>query len=195
MAAETDITETKFFSDIPAVLEYLQNSGWKVSRTSLYRDHGNGKLRPRDDGGFHIKDVDRYAKTWLKQKSTGKRVREATDELQRRKLELEQENLLLDNQKKKLALDKELGKLIPREQLEIELAAWTGIVEAGLKHWIQSNAAGWIRMMVGDVKKVGELINAMNADLDELINNYSGDREYEVVFDASPDAETESESE
>lgn len=189
MTEKADIREYQTFSDISAVLEYLQNSGWKVSRTSLYRDHGNGKLRPRDDGEYHAKDVDRYAKTWLKKKATGKRIREATDELQRKKLELEQENLLLDNLKKKLALDKELGKLIPREQLEIELAAWTGIVEAGLKHWIQSNAAGWIRMMDGDVKKVGELINAMDSDLDELINNYSGDREYEVVFDASADAE------
>ena len=193
MTEKADIREKQTFSDIPAVLAYLQNSAWKVSRTSLYRDHGNGKLRPRDDGEFHVKDVDRYAKTWLKQKATGKRIREATDELQRKKLELEQENLLLDNLKKKLALDKELGKLIPREQLEIELAAWTGIVEAGLKHWIQSNAAGWIRMMDGDVKKVGELINAMNADLDELINNYSGDREYEVVFDVSAAAEVEQE--
>lgn len=195
MTTEAAIHEVSTFADIPVVLEYLQNSGWKVSRTSLYRDNGNGKLRPRDDGEFHVKDVDRYAKTWLKQKATGKRLRDQTDELQRKKLELEQENLILDNAKKKLALDKELGKFIPKEQLEIELAAWTGIVEAGLKHWIQSNAAGWIRMVDGDTKKVGEMINTMNTNLDELINNYSSDREYEVVFDASPDAETEMEDE
>jgi len=178
------------FPNLAQILSYLKEEGWNVSKTSLHRHFEQGRF-VASDGMFLRKDIDRYAKTWLKQKSTGKPANEAMSELQRKKAELELDNLILDNKKKKMAVDKEQGLFIPREQLEIELASWTGILEAGLKHWIQSNAAGWIRITDGDTKKVGELINAMNADLDEMINSYSSDREYEVIFDSPSEEETD----
>jgi hypothetical protein len=168
---------------IADVLDYLA-PGWKVTKTSLYRHQKEGKFLPQADGTFLQKDIDRYAKAWLRQKSTGKRISEKVDELQRKKLEKELQSLDLEYERKKFGFEKDQEKYIPKGQMEIELAARAGILDAGLKHWIQSRAADWIRTAGGDMKKVGELINLMNRDLDEHINSYAASTEYLVIIDA-----------
>jgi hypothetical protein len=172
------------YATIADVLDYLKESGWKVTRTSLYRHQAEGKIMPAADGTYRRKDVDKYARTWLKQQSTGKKISERTDDLQRRKLDLEIKNLEIEQRRKQMALEKEQERYIPREQMELELAARAGVLEAGLKHWVQSRAAEWIRAVSGDMKKVGDLINLMNHDLDEHINSYASQVEYQVVIEA-----------
>jgi len=171
-----------------AVLEYLRAGDWRVTKTSLYRHQKEGKLSPRRDGLYTLRDVDKYARTWLKQKSTGKKIAEKIEEMQRRKLELELSNLEEDNKRKRFANDREAGLYIPKEFMEIELAGRAGVLDAGLKHWVQSRSAEWIRTVGGDTKKVGDLIILMNRDLDEHINSYAGALSYQVVIDAEEEA-------
>ena len=131
-----------FFVNVAAVLQHLQISGWKVTKTSLYRHQKEGKILPQSDGTYNQKDVDKYARTFLKQTATGKRLQENTDELQRQKLEQELKNLRLKNERDQFNYDKDRGLYIPRERVEIELATRAGILDAGLKHWIQSPGGG-----------------------------------------------------
>jgi hypothetical protein len=184
-------------STIADVLEYLKAGGWRVSKTSLHRHRNEGKIIPREDGRYHLRDVDKYARTFLRQASTGKRLSEKLDELQQKKAQLEIDNLELQRNRSRLAYEKEQGRFIPREQMEIELAMRAGILDAGLKHWVRAHTAGWIRLVDGNMDKVGELINKMSRDLDEHINNYAAKNDYEAVIDAGDemieDAEEEAE--
>jgi hypothetical protein len=75
--------DEKPLAAIADVLEYLKAGGWMITRTTLYRHQGEGKLALRG-GAYRIRDVDRYARTWLKQSTTGKRLREQSEEMQRR---------------------------------------------------------------------------------------------------------------
>jgi hypothetical protein len=177
---------------IADVLDYLA-PGWKVTKTSLYRHQKEGKFLPQADGSFLQKDIDKYSKTFLKQKSTGKRISEKVDELQRKKLERELQNLDLEYERKKFGFEKDQEKYIPKAMME--MAARAGILDAGLKHWIQSRAADWIRTAGGDTKKVGELINLMNRDLDEHINSYAASTEYQVIIDAQEEEALDNETE
>jgi hypothetical protein len=176
------------FASIAEVLEHLEPV-WQVTKTSLYRHQKEGKLSPKTDGTYGLRDVEKYARTYLKQKATGKKVKEQTDELQRKKLELELDNLDLEKRRKQLAYDKDLGKFVPRELMEVELATRAGVIEAGLKHLVQSRSAEWLRTAGADTKKVGDLINVMNRDLDELINSYASALSYQVVIDAEEESE------
>lgn len=176
--------ETETFSNIAVVLAYLYNEGWKVTKTSLYRHQKEGKILPDKDGHYSKKAVDKYARTFLKLQKTGKRVIEGVDELQRRKAENENIRLELGIERDRLALEKERGLYIRREEMEIELAGRAGILVAGLKHWVQSKAADWIAVAGGDTKRTGELINIMSQDVDEHINHYASSKEYEVVIEA-----------
>ena len=172
------------FSDIAAVLKYLQDNGWQETKTSLYRRKKQGKILPVPDGSYTKASVDKYARTFLKQTATGKRLSENTDELQRKKLEQELKNLILKNERDTFNFDKDRGLFIPKEQMDIELATRAGILIAGLKHWVQTRCADWIAAVSGDNKKVGELINIMSNDIDEHINHYASSREYEVIIEA-----------
>lgn len=195
-AASIGYGETKEeLNNISVVLAYLVNSGWKCTKTSLYRHQQQGKIKPDADGKYSKRIVDKYARTFLKQTATGKRVTEETDDLQRKKLTKEIARLELAVEREEFALQRERGLYVPREQMEIELATRAGILVSGLKHWVQSKAADWIAAVSGDNKRVGELINIMNRDVDEHINIYAGSKEYEVVIDSEPVDKPEEEKE
>lgn len=179
--------EERPLPNIAAVLEYLRAGDWRVTKTSLYRHQKEGKIAPRRDGLYALRDVDRYARTWLKQKSTGKKIAERAEELQAKKLALEISNLEEDNKRKRFINDREAGLYVPKELMEIELAGRAGVLDAGLKHWVQSRAAEWIRTAGGDTGKVGDLIVLMTRDLDDHINSYASSIAYQVVIDVEED--------
>lgn len=187
--------EDKPLPNLSAALNYLKALDWSVTRTSLYRHHKEGKLSPRADGFYALRDVEKYARTWLKKKSTGKRVAEKIEYLQEKNLMLDQELKEVKIKREKFASDKEAGMYVPKELMEIELATRAGVLDAGLKHWVQSRAAEWIRAGGGDTKRVGEVINLMSHDLEEHINSYAKMSEYLVVIDAEETADAEPEIE
>lgn len=174
------------FTNIAQVLDYLKETGWKVTKTSLYRHQQEAKFVPRD-GLFRKTDIDRYAKTWLKQRATGKKLNEAADDLQRQKLERELRRLDVEIKQRELSYDRDAGRLIPREQMEIELAGRAAILDAGLKHWIHSQAMEWVRLMAGDVRRVPELIHVMTRSIDDHINNYAQRQDYRIVIEEGED--------
>jgi hypothetical protein len=49
---------------------------------------------------------------------------------------------------------------------------------------VQARCAEWIRTVEGDMRKIGELINLMNRDLDEHINSYAAPIDYRISIDA-----------
>jgi hypothetical protein len=173
------------FENLLAVKEYLGKEGWQVSQSGIYKHKKEGKLLPASDGTYRQKDVDKYARTWLKLKSTGKKKQDKLDELQRMKLEKELEKLETENARSKLKFEVEQGKYIEKDRMFLEMAARAGVLDAGLNHWIQTGAADWIRLVDGDLKKIGELINDMNAGKDELLNHYAQTQEFQVIFDGN----------
>jgi len=183
--AALDTRPQTFAGLMPAVLDYLKETGWRITKTTLYRHHQEGKLVARE-GVFRKADVDRYAKTWLKQQATGKRLAEAAEDLQRQKLERELKRLDIEISQRKLIYDRDAGRLVPREQMEIELAGRAAVLNAGLKHWIYANAMEWIRLVEGDPKRANELIHAMTLSSNEHINSYAAGQDYQVAMEEAP---------
>lgn len=183
--------ESGTLKDLAAVLEYLVSGGWIISKTTLYRHHGQRRVMPQPDGSYSVASVDKYAALHLKKTATGKKVNKELDEILKKKAGQELKHLDLKYEREKFNYEKDQGLYIRREQVEIELAGRAGILLAGLKHWVQSKAADWIAAVSGDPKRVGELINMMNGDVDEHINHYASSKEYEVVIDAAENEEEE----
>jgi hypothetical protein len=184
------VTEAKIFRTSADVLAYLKANGWRATKTTLYRHCKEGKLLPKN-GQYELAAVDRYAKTWLKQQSSGKKISEQMDDLQRGKLRLEMKNLEIDNKRKLLAYEKDLEHYIRKDLVQIELAGRAGVLEAGLKHMIQSRAAEWIRLVNGEMSRIGDLIHLLNQDVEEHLNSYAAPIEYRTILDAEEAAENE----
>ncbi len=150
-----DTCGIKMFENVPAIKEYLDDEGWQVSQSGLYKHKKEGKLAPSADGAYHQKAVDTYARTWLKRKATGKKIADEVEELQRSKLKKELEKLETENTRARIKLEVEQGKYIEKDRMFLEMAARAGVLDAGLNHWIQTGTAEWIRLVDGDLKKAG----------------------------------------
>ena len=168
---------------IPAMLQYLRDQGWKISRSQLYRDFNDRKI-VKKGGAFQPADVDRYANIHLKLAASGKYKRQELEETQLEKADLEKQKLMLDIKRARWAHDREQGLYIPRNQVDLEFAALAGILEAELRSWVRSDVSAWIRAVNGDEKRAGELIVMMSQALDTYLDNLSRPRDYEITLES-----------
>ena len=173
-------TENLTFKNRLAVTKWLQENGWQVSKSTVYNRIGKAKLLPREDGLFHLKDVKKYAKTFLKRRDTGKRLQDEQDDLQRKKARLEVDKLEIEIERAKHKQEVEEGAYIPRDQLEIELASRAAVLDAGIAHFFQSDAGNWINLVGGDQRKLPELISVLMSAKDGFMNQYARAKEFVV---------------
>lgn len=179
MNKETELSNDSF-KNLLGVLTWLQNTGWKISRAGIYKHRAEGKIKQQPDGTYSAKDVDKYSRTFLKRKSTSKRLRDGIDDLQHRKTELEVRKLQIDNARNEHRQQVEEGVYIPRDQFEIELVSRAAVLDAGLAHLFQSEAGAWIHLVGGDQRKLPELIGILVAAKDNLLNQYARPQEFVV---------------
>jgi len=192
---ETIKDQKQVFKNLLSVLTWLQAHGWQISRSGLYKHHGEGKLRKRDDGHYHLKDVEKYALTFLKLKATGKRVQRARDELQQQKAALEVKKLDLEIARAEHKKKVEEGAYIPREQIELELVSRAAVLDAGLTHFFQSQASAWIHLVGGDQRKLPELLGVLATEKDKLLHQYAAPIEFTVEFTSESIEHLESQTE
>ncbi|MBA7559396.1 hypothetical protein ES708_01010 [subsurface metagenome] len=172
--------ENLTFKNRLVVTKWLQEDGWKVSKSTVYNRIGKSKLLPRENGLFHLKDVEKYARVFLKRAGTGKRIQDEQDELQRRKTWLEVDKLEVEITRARQKQEVEEGSYIPRDQLEIELASRAAVLDAGIAHFFQSEAGAWINLVGGDQRKLPELISVLMAAKDGFMNQYARAKEFVV---------------
>lgn len=181
--AEAGTQKKESLDNLAVVLAYLVNDGWKITKTTLYRHKNEGRFLPDKDGSYAVETIDRYAKLHLKKSATGKKVNQETDELQQLKLEQEIDLQKIKIDRERFNYEKDQGLHIAKDQVELNMALMYSVIFTGLRHWIQSKAPEWIALASGDIKKQGELINAMTNDLDVLSNQFSKQKEYEIVIE------------
>jgi hypothetical protein len=169
------------------VTEYLKGQGWKVAKDTVYRAVKAGKLRAGDDSTFAREAVEKYAAAFLTKAKTRQHIKD--EEIARDSLE--KDNQIKDEKLKALRiknLERE-GRMIPREQFDLELAARAATLEAGLKHLVQDRVAEWIALVGGDQAQLPELIRVMYQDLDRQLNEYASTREFHVLFEVNQETE------
>jgi len=168
------------FATQQEVLAYLQRKGYKVAKSAL-SNHVRARLLRKKTDGFHRRDVDRYAELQLKQTASGLDAAETrTADLQERKLKAEIKKL--EEQAKKAVLEREVmeGKLIARDEVELELAGRAVALEAGFDHLVYSRAAEMVDLVGGDQAKADRLIAVLLEAKNEWLNQYAGTEEFVV---------------
>lgn len=169
------------FSNVLQVLAYLRDEGWRIAQSTLYLHKKEGKLKANVDGMFTKRAVDKYARTFLVRRDTGKSVAEEDDGLHREKLQEEIARLRVQRKKFEHDLAVAEGRYLPREDLALELAARASVIEAGFRHRNQSQAAEIIQVVSGDPARAPELIALLDRHLDEQLNEFATTREFLVM--------------
>ena len=173
---------TDTFATQQDVLAYLKAGGYKIEKSAL-SNHVRTRLLIKKDGVFRRKDVDSYADLHLQSGATGQKAADKkTSELQERKLRAECVRTEEQALKAKIEREASEGKLIPRDDVELELAGRAVALEAGYDHMVYTMAAGLVEMVGGDQAKVDRLIAAMLEAKNEWLNQYASTADFVVVL-------------
>jgi len=170
------------FATQQEVLAYLKAGGYKIEKSAL-SNHVRTRMLIKKSGAFNRKDVDSYATLHLQSGATGQtQADKKTAELQERKLKAE--CLRTEEQALKAKIEREAieGKLIARDDVELELAGRAVALEAGYDHMVYTKAAEWIEICGGDQARADRLINALLEAKNEWLNQYASTADFVVVL-------------
>ncbi len=158
------------FASIVDVVAHLDTEGWKISKSTAYEHRDDGKIRPGTDGKYTLSTVQEYARKHLQRKDGGSI---AATNLQEEKLRGQIRQISTDAEMRELKLKERQGELIPRDHVEIELAARAGDLKTHLDASARSSATRIIKLVAGDIQKAPELISFMLGINRKVMDNYS----------------------
>jgi hypothetical protein len=180
------------FKNVFAVYKWLKANDYKVSKSKLYNDAGKDPekalLRMEPDGTVTIEAVRRY----LNHPEAGVRehmekVQAGTDhelkEYQRRTVIAKMRKVENEVEQQEIEIQTKRGELLPREDLYLEMAGRTSVLEQGFKGLVQVRAADWVHVAGGDVNRSAELREAILAEFDVLLNEFARTDVFQVLFE------------
>ena len=180
---ESAMQATTNLKDYRAILTYTEENGRKLKKTKLFDDIRKGRLKKQPDGTFKQRDVDRYMAS-LPMAGTPDIVAEKAADRQRRKEEADIRKAEAAAEREEFDLAVKKGKFVPREQVHLELAARAGTLASGLKTTFEAQHLDLVALVDGNPKKGAALMERLEAMLDEALNEYSREMEFEVTFEA-----------
>lgn len=160
------------FPSLPDVLTFLQDEKWKISQSTLYEHRDAGKISAGSDGSFSLTAVLEYARIHLR-KLDGTPGAVAGENLGEQKLKAEISRIESDAALRELKLRQELGELISKSTVEVELAERANNLKSYFNAVARSSAGRIIKIVGGDPQKSADLITwllAMNA---KAFDNYA----------------------
>lgn len=172
----TDLT----FPNILAMVEYLQAGGWKIAKSLAYKHRNEGRIRPQQDGLFHNKDVQKYARTFLRRADTGKTVSDNFDAQQNEKQAAETDKLKAQARHWGMKAGILEGLYVEKGLFERELARRAAVFKNDIDSFIRSQAAGIINMVAGDAAKTPDLIEYMLEQAENWLDRYAEDKEFRI---------------
>jgi len=81
------------------------------------------------------------------------------------------------------------GKYVPREDVELELAARGIVLGATLKQAVHTRAPGWLSLVEGNPTRLPELVTAMNEAIAASLDDYATAEGFEVLVRAEEKSE------
>lgn len=187
---ESTMNNTLKIKDYKAARAYIQDElGRKVGQTKLYADIAAGKLKKQPDGSFKQRDIERYAAS-LSMAGTSDALVEKVADRARRKDEQEIRRIAAVADREEFTLQVKKGEFVPKAKVHLELAARAVTLSSGIKTSIEAHILDIVAAAGGDPKKAAAVLERLEALLDEALNDYSREMEFEVTFnDETRDSE------
>ncbi len=160
------------YRNIPEMVAALDADGWKVSDSTAYEHRDQGKLRLRSDGTIPESSATDYARHHLRKKD-GTPGSIAGESPQEQKLQEEILRIRADRLQRELKYRESSGELIPRNQVEIEMAERASNLRSYLDAVARSSAGRIIKVSGGDPQKAPELITYLLGMYRKAMDNYS----------------------
>jgi hypothetical protein len=165
-------------SNILAVVEYLTAAGWRIKRSTAYKHHEEGKLRPEKDGNYAIAKVNKYAKIFLKKLDGA--AADKLDRFQVDRAQAEMEKTQAQAEHWMLRTKILAGEYVEKGEFERALAQRASTFKVDMEAFIRSGAAGIIKLVGGKADKTPDLIEYMFGEAAGWLNRYAEERDFVV---------------
>ena len=177
------------FDNTSSVLSYLQDCGWKIKKSAFYKHLKDVKLKPGPDGKYQSKDVDRYARIFLKRRDGNKRIGASTQKIismQERRLNAETRKLESQARQCELKEREAAGELMSRVQFEQELCGQVVILKSNINNFILLKTPELVRICAGDTSKIDETRNYFQEAFDDWMDEFARVIKWEVTYKPDP---------
>lgn len=176
--------EDETLKNLVCVLAYLKEHGYKASKSSVYLHAGQGKIHPRkDDGLFHVRDVEKYAKIFLKRRGgPPQRMAKGMESLQKERLTAETLKMKAQAEHWQVKTRALTGTFVPRELFEMELAKRAGVMKNDLESFARAEASGIISIVEGSPEKAPDLIQFLLDRIEDFLHRYTEKHEFQIPF-------------
>ena len=183
------MTEQLFFKSKAAVLRYLEEGGWDISKTQFYDHCRDGLLLPlrsgENKGKYKKSTIKKYADLHVRKLETGLKETSRQERMRDEKLELSLERERIGKERDQFELDKKRGQFIPREEFEAAIVARAVAFMAHLNHTIQTEAPKWIDLVAGDQERAADLVDAVSKSVEQRMGDFAANAEISVIFEAN----------
>jgi len=157
------------FNSIEKMIESLGEKGWSCSVSSAYDHIKAGKLRVSNTKKIRLTEALEYAREHLRKKDGTS----GDISLQEEKLRHQINQIDYDSRMRELKYRQALGELIPKTQVEIELAARATNLKNYLDAVARKAAGRMCKIVSGDPQKVPHLIEFLLGTNRKAFGNYS----------------------
>lgn len=179
------IDKEQTFPNLLAVIKYLKEQNWKLSRSMAYKHRDDGKIKSQPNGTYRLSDVNKYIVVGQLKKTDGSNPGNTLEKFQEEKIQTE-----LDISKEKLEhlqLKNKVAKgmYVPKDAFERELAQRAIVFKSDVESFCRSKAADIINLTGGEKDRIPDLIEYMLGESATWLNRYAADREF--VVPAAPE--------
>ena len=173
------------FTTVTAVHAYLVDQGWKCALSTVHNHVNAGKLARGEDERFHRVVVDRYAEVYLQHVVRAKDFSPVQDadeigdlDIKKKRAETRKADAQAVHWETKT--DELTGAVVPRDQLEHELAGRIAIFRSDMENGMRQLAPEVVALCKGDEKLVPEVTEFLLDRAERWLGRYAEDREFEI---------------
>jgi hypothetical protein len=166
------------FPNIPAVVRYLDEQGWKISQASVYNHQRAGKIKPNVKGEFPLSAVERYIVEANLRRVDGSKSPMGDSADESKKSQYETEILRVKSLQVAHAFEIKKGSYVPRDAFEHALAQRAALFKSDLEAFIRCQAGEMISLVSGSSEKIPDLIDYMLDQFEKCLGRYAEDREW-----------------
>lgn len=170
--ANPEGSENQKFKTLFQVFKYLQNEGWKISKSAFYE---KAYMIKKTNGVYLKKDIDVFAKKFLR-KTDAPDIEDDID----KKIQAEIRKLTAEAEKKELEVQKLRGELVERWEVEQQLADRAAFLKSSIQEFFHSMAPHMIEKVSGDIQKLPEFIDFCLIEIEKLFDYYSRPLQFSV---------------
>jgi hypothetical protein len=177
----------KIFPHLIAVLQYLNEQGWKIKKSAIYQHNQLGKIKPNASGVYSLSDVEKYATLHLKKSSETLASEEdpEIDQLLKRNAELD---VLIKEEKhdhwkkRNLRIEEEV-----RIQVAKECVNRFRVLMSDLQNFARGEAPTITHVVEGKPEKIPDLIDFLSYRFNQFMARYDADKEFTTEDDLYTD--------